>query len=72
MLGVDAVEEGRTDLVRVFRRRDQLRHVGRVGLVDRNVVVVVVVARVLVTLLVRLVRRLECEVRDVCGPRGSV
>ena len=71
MLGVDAVEEGRTDLVRVFRRRDQLRHVGRVGLVDRNVVVVVV-ARVLVTLRVRLVRRLECEVRDVCGPRGSV
>ena len=70
MRGVDAVEEGRTDLVRVFRRRDQLRHVGRVGLVDRNVVVVV--ARVLVTLLVRLVRRLECEVRDVCGPRGSV
>ena len=69
MRGVDAVEEGRTDLVRVFRRRDQLRHVGRVGLVDRNVVVV---ARVLVTLLVRLVRRLECEVRDVCGPRGSV
>ena len=71
MRGVDAVEEGRTDLVRVFRRRDQLRHVGRVGLVDRNVVVVVV-ARVLVTLLVRLVRRLECEVRDVCDPRGSV
>ena len=70
MRGVDAVEEGRTDLVRVFRRRDQLRHVGRVGLVDRNVVVVV--ARVLVTLRVRLVRRLECEVRDVCGPRGSV